>query len=56
VAFFALIFVCMEKNKGKVIGIDIIPELVEKSKNNIMADSPSLLSDGIVTLRGNTYQ
>jgi len=36
---------------GKVIGIDIYEELVDKAKRNIQKDSPELLEDNVVTIK-----
>ena len=35
-------------NKGKVIGIDVIPQLVELSRKNIQKEDGDLLDNGIV--------
>jgi len=40
----------MVGNSGKVIGIDHIPELVEKSKQNIKRGNADLLESGRVLL------
>ena len=42
--------------KGKVYGIDHIPELVEISKRNIEKDSPDLLTSGRVKLIGQYFK
>lgn len=41
----------MVGEKGKVIGIDRIKELVEWGKQNVKKDSPELLEKGIVEIR-----
>ena len=40
----------MVGNSGKVIGIDHIPELVEKSRQNIKRENSDLLDSGRVVL------
>jgi len=43
--------------KGKVLGIEIVPELVEFAKNNLKEDQPQLLKDGVITVKsGNGWE
>ncbi|KAJ3256505.1 Protein-L-isoaspartate(D-aspartate) O-methyltransferase [Boothiomyces macroporosus] len=43
--YLAACFAHMVGPKGKVVGIDHIPELVEQSKLNVQADHPALLEN-----------
>lgn len=47
---------CMSKmvsgNGGRVFGIDVIPELVEWSIENVKRSDPQLLESGVLNLRG----
>ncbi|KAJ3310774.1 hypothetical protein HDV04_004656 [Boothiomyces sp. JEL0838] len=43
--YLAACFAHMVGPKGKVVGIDHIPELVEQSKLNVLADHPALLEN-----------
>jgi len=40
----------MVGNKGKVFGIDVVPQLVNMSIENIKRDNPQLIEDGIVNI------
>lgn len=44
-------------NKGKVYGIDVIPQLVEMSRNNIMKEDGDLLeSDTVQVMVGDGWK
>jgi len=49
--YLSACFANLVGEKGKVIGIDRIPELVKWSKENVMRDNPALLEKEILTLK-----
>lgn len=42
----------MVGENGRVVGIDVVPQLVEESIKNMNKDDPALLQSGRVTLEG----
>jgi len=44
--YLSACFAAMVGDKGKVIGIDRIPQLVAWSKDNVKADNPQFLEKG----------